>query len=124
VNKISISRIVISVASSSILTVAAWALPARAPSAAPNQTGDPSAVQLQSVSGRIASVETNSFTMETNSAFPRGQQFQENAAPTTMTFQIDRNTSVSGKLAIGASADVSYRTENGNNIAVVVSVIP
>ena len=119
-----ISRIVISVASSSILTVGAWALPARTPSAAPNQNGDPSAVQLQSVSGKIASVETNSFTIETSSLFPRGQQFQESAAPTTMTFQVDRNTSVSGKLAIGANADVSYRTENGNNIAVVVSVIP
>jgi len=41
-----------------------------------------------------------------------------------MTFQVDRNTSISGKLAVGANADVSYRTESGNNIAVVVSVTP
>ena len=43
---------------------------------------------------------------------------------TTMTFQVDRNTSISGKLAVGANADVSYRTQDGNNIAVIVSVIP
>jgi len=122
VNKI--SRIAVTIASSSILTAAAWALPARAPNPVPNQAGSPDAAQLQSVAGRIASVETNSFTLQTTSTMPRGEQFQQSSASTTMTFQVDRNTSISGKLAVGANADVSYRTESGNNIAVVVSVTP
>ena len=119
-----ISLIVLSVTTSSILTVAAWALPARTPNNRPNQAGLPSAAQLQSVSGQISSVETNSFTLDTTPDMPRGNQFQKINPMTTMTFQLDRNTSVSGRLAVGANADVSYRTENGNNIAVVVSVIP
>jgi hypothetical protein len=55
---------------------------------------------------------------------PQGQQFEQSAQPKTMTFQIDKNTSVTGKLAVGSNADVSYRTDNGNNIAVSVSVTP
>ena len=119
-----ISQIVVSVVSSSILTIAAWTLPARTPNPPPNQAESPGAAQLQSVSGRIASVATNSFTLETISALPRGEQLQQISAPKTMTFQIDRSTSISGKLAVGANADVAYRTENGNNIAVVVSITP
>ena len=119
-----ISQIVLSVATSSILAVAAWALPARTPNNRPNQAGLPGAAQLQSVSGQISSVETNSFTLDTTPDMPRANQFQQINPTTTMTFQVDRNTSVSGRLAVGANADVSYRTENGNNIAVVVSVIP
>ena len=119
-----ISRVVAVVASSSILTVAAWAVPARAPNNGPNQAGLPSAAQLQSVSGKIAFVDTNSFTLETSSNLPRGDQFLQSSTMTTMTFQVDRNTSISGKLAVGANADVSYRTQDGNNIAVIVSVLP
>ena len=44
-----ISLMVLSVTSSSIFTVAAWAVPARAPNNGPNQAGLPSAAQLQSV---------------------------------------------------------------------------
>jgi hypothetical protein len=39
-----------------------------------------------------------------------------------MTFTIDDNTTVSGKLAVGASADVTYRSQGGQNIAVSVRV--
>jgi hypothetical protein len=39
-----------------------------------------------------------------------------------MTFMIDKNTTVDGKLKVGANADVTYREEGGNNIAVSVRV--
>jgi hypothetical protein len=118
------SRIALSIISSSILTISAWALPARTASSAPHQSAAPSPAQLQSATGKIASVQTSSFTLETAAAMPQGQQFQQQAKPTTMTFQIDQNTAVSGKLAVGSSADVTYRVDNGNNVAVNVQVTP
>lgn len=39
-----------------------------------------------------------------------------------MTFLVDENTTVSGKLTVGASADVIYRTMNGQNIAVSIQI--
>ena len=119
-----ISRLLLAVAASSILTVAAWAVPGPVPNNGPNQAGLPSAAQLQSASGKIAFVDTNSFTLETASDLPRGNQFAQSATVATMTFLVDKNTSISGRLTVGANADVSYRTQDGNNIAVAVSVIP
>jgi hypothetical protein len=76
-------------------------------------------VETQAVSGKIASVEESSFTLSVGS---QGQQLQEESGK-TMTFQVDKNTTIDGKLQVGASADVTYRTENGNNIAVNVRVM-
>jgi len=121
------SRIVLSVISSSILTVAIWALPARTANPAPRQNDSPNAPKLQSVSGKIASVGQNSFTLETGGAerLPQGEQFQPSALSSTMIFQIDKNTTVTGKLAVGSNVDVTYRTDtSGNNVAVSVSVTP
>lgn len=118
------SRIFLSLVSSSILAAGAWALPARTANVASSQAAAPTTAQLQSASGKIASVETNSFTLETGAANPQGQQFQQAPTTRTMIFQIDKNTSVAGKLAVGSSADVTYRIDNGNNIAVNVTVTP
>jgi hypothetical protein len=39
-----------------------------------------------------------------------------------MSFQIDKNTTVDGQLQVGANADVTYRQDNGSNIAISVHV--
>ena len=41
-----------------------------------------------------------------------------------MAFTIDKNTTVDGKLKVGSSADVTYRQDNGTNIAISVHVTP
>ncbi len=42
-----------------------------------------------------------------------------------MTFATDKNTTIDGTLAVGSSADVTYRIlENGTNLAVSVHVTP
>jgi hypothetical protein len=82
-----------------------------------------SPAQTQSVSGTIASVENSSFTLTVNSSTAHQMQATA-AAPKTMTFQIDKNTTVEGKLKVKATADVTYRQENGNNIAISVRVAP
>jgi len=88
------------------------------------QTPGQSAAQTQSVSGKIASVDKSSFTLTVaGSASQKLDMVQTpSASPRTMTFQIDKNTTVEGKLKVNATADVTYREEGGNNIAVSVRV--
>jgi hypothetical protein len=81
--------------------------------------------QQQSVSGKIASVEKNSFTLtlgQSQTSSERQNLRQDMASPKTMTFQIDKNTTIEGTLKVGANADVTYRQEKGANIAISVRV--
>ena len=78
--------------------------------------------QLQSASGRIASVQGNTFTLEPQkSPSSNREQAQQEKA---LTFTIDQSTTVEGKIEVGANADVTYRQQSGNNIAVSVRVSP
>ena len=81
------------------------------------------APQAQSISGTIASVDRNSFTLTIapSASNPAGNQMQQTTAK-SMTFMIDKNTTVEGKLKVGANADVTYREDNGNNVAISVRV--
>jgi|SRR5215467_3543935 len=107
-----------------ILVVAAWGLPP-----ATNGSNHPALTteqtpSTQSVSGKIASVAKDSFTLTVASnQTSAGQQLtQQQAEPKTMTFHIDKNTTIEGKLKVNASAEVTYREESGKNIAVSVRV--
>jgi hypothetical protein len=117
-------RMGVSALASLVLAAAIWALPPgnAAKRAANTQTG----VQTQSVSGKIASVEKTSFTLTVASDRMSSQSQEpkrENGAK-TMAFQVDKNTTVDGKLQVGANADVTYREEGGSNIAISVRVTP
>ncbi len=81
--------------------------------------------QAQSVSGTIASLGRNSFTLTVNpsSATEPGHSFRQQTSSRSMTFMINKNTTVDGKLKVGANADVTYREENGNNVAISVRVM-
>jgi hypothetical protein len=80
------------------------------------------APQTQSISGKITSVEKNSFTLTVGSA--KEQVAQEGATARSMTFAIDKNTTIEGTMKVGSNADVTYRTEGGANIAISVHVTP
>jgi Cu/Ag efflux protein CusF len=83
------------------------------------------AAQTQSVSGKIASFDQNSFTLTVASKATVSQDSQSQpGASSTMSFTIDKNTTVEGKLKVGSSADVTYRQDNGSNVAVSVHVTP
>jgi hypothetical protein len=118
-------RMVVTVGASSILAAAAWALPPKIAALA-SMTQQQDAMQLQSVSGKIQSVQTNSFTLQTaETAPPQGQRLVgAQSEPATMTFLVDKNTTIDGKLKVGSNADVTYRQDNGNNVAVSVTVTP
>jgi Cu/Ag efflux protein CusF len=108
-----------------ILAVAAWGLtPATTHgSTHPTLTNEQTPAATQSVSGKIASVAKDSFTLTVASnQTSTGQQLTQQAEPKTMTFFIDKNTAMEGKLKVNANAEVTYREENGKNIAVSVRV--
>jgi len=70
------------------------------------------AMDNPSVSGQIASVGDASFTLEV----------KKSKDPQTVQFEVDENTKVEGKLAVGAQAVVEYRSDGDKNIATHVVV--
>jgi hypothetical protein len=116
------TRIALNVVAILVLVAIVRALPAKPlPSSARSQQ---ETAQTQSVSGKIATVGKNSFTitLEATHMSNQGHHLQQEAMPKSMTFQIDKNTTVDGKLRVGANADVTYREEDGNYVAINVRV--
>ncbi|HET9995160.1 MAG TPA: hypothetical protein VFQ18_07130 [Candidatus Acidoferrum sp.] len=116
-----VARFVFSGLTSLSLVTAVWALPARQSQS--NPATQQKSEQTQSVSGKIASVANDSFTL-TVSAATSQQLAQQPANLRTMTFRIDKNTTVEGQLKVNANADVTYREDNGSNVAISVRVTP
>lgn len=114
-------RVALSSLAGLVLVSGALALPTA--NAHKNRETAQAAPQTQSVSGKIASVNKDSFTLTVNSSTKQNVQ-ADPAAPRTMSFTIDKNTTIEGTLKVGSSADVTYRQENGANIAVSVHVTP
>jgi len=107
-----------------ILVVAAWGLPPATHGSTQPTLITEQTPSTQSVSGKIASVAKDSFTLTVASnQTSAGQQLaQQQAEPKTMTFFIDKNTAMEGKLKVNANAEVTYREEGGKSIAVSVHV--
>jgi hypothetical protein len=120
-----VGRVIFSTLACLALSAAVWSLPLAA--AMLGLPTSQEAAQQQSVSGKIASVEKNSFTLtvgQSQTSSERQNLGQDPATPKTMKFQIDKNTAIEGTLKVGASADVTYRQEKGANIAISVHVTP
>jgi hypothetical protein len=117
-------RVTLATMAGVILVVAAWGLPpATHVSSQPTLTTDQTPATTQSVSGKIASVAKDSFTLTvTGSQTSAGHQLAQQTEPKTMAFSIDKNTTIEGKLKVNAHAEVTYREEGGKNIAVSVHV--
>jgi len=118
-----VSRIAFSVLAFLFFVSAMGLLPTSANPKKGQQGGQEPAAQTQTVSGKIASVDKSSFSINVTSkeAANNGQHFTNEAGgPKSMTFQIDKNTTLDGQLQVGASADVTYRQDHGSNIAISV----
>lgn len=114
-----------------VLAAALWAFsPARSSAQSAQSPSGQSSAAAQSVSGKIASVEKTSFTLTVSGSEQTPPGVSQSQSPTTpststgrtMSFQVDQNTTIDGKLKVGANADVTYRQEGGNNIAISVRV--
>ena len=79
-----------------------------------------------SVSGKITAVAKTSFTLTVGGSQTSGGQQIAQTTPEakSMTFMIDKNTTIEGKLKVNANAEVTYREDNGKNIAISVHVTP
>lgn len=114
-------KLIMSAMASLILVAVVCAMPVTLPNTPVNYEQTAAA---QSVSGKIASVEKTSFTLTVapgHAMANPGHQLQDSSAK-SMTFQIDKNTTVDGKLKVGANADVTYREDNGSLVAISVRV--
>jgi Cu/Ag efflux protein CusF len=105
-----------------ILITAVWAVPPATPNINVTVQDTP---QTQSASGTISAVDKASFTI---TLAPSKTASVANAAqqdpPKSMTFVVDKNTTIEGKLAVGSNADVTYRDDNGSHVAIGVRVTP
>ena len=95
--------------------------PANSSAQAANSSASAQTPATQSVSGKVTSVEKSSFTLTVGSERSGASELLPQAAK-TMNFQVDQNTTIDGKLKVGANADVTYRQDGGNNIAISVHV--
>jgi hypothetical protein len=78
--------------------------------------------KVESASGRITSVQGNTFTLKVSRQDgPANGRTKGNEKALTLT--LDQDTDVYGKIAIGAEANVTYREQDGNNIAVSVRIV-
>jgi len=87
------------------------------PSTTEEQTSD----ETQSITGIIALVGKKSFTLTIEAAISNRQPAQE-TNPKSMVFLMDKNTTIDGQLRVGARANVKYREEKTNAIAIHVRV--
>jgi hypothetical protein len=95
-------------------------VPSSSPSL-PSTTEGQTSQETQSVTGIIASVGKKSFTLTIEAAISNRQPAQE-TTPKSMVFSMDKNTTVDGQLRVGARANVTYREEKGNAIAINVRI--
>ena len=124
-----VGRVFFTILAGLTLVVAVWAFspPTTHDAALLSLSNSQAAAQEQSVSGKIASVEKNSFSLtvgQSQTSSERQNLQQDLASPKTMVFQLDKNTTIEGSLKVGANADVTYRQEKGANVAISVRVAP
>jgi len=114
-------RLNLSVFASLVLVAALWATP---PATSDQSTTAAQTPAAQSVSGKITAVTKDTFTLAVggSASSPGHQLMEQSSSAKTMTFSIDKNTTIDGKLKVDAMADVTYREESGKNIAISVHV--
>jgi hypothetical protein len=100
-----------------VLVGGMWALPAtRAHQVAIHAVAQTQDQAKQSfVTGKITAVNGSDFTVEVQ---------KQDGATDPVTFTTDNNSKVDGKLAVGAMADITYRTAKDKNIVVTASITP
>jgi len=91
------------------LTVWLWSVPVPLHAALLSITPEPS-----SVSGKVAAVTDSQFTLT----------LERNQNPNKLNFVIAPDTTIEGKLAVGAQATVDYRAEGDRLIATHIIVLP
>jgi|ERR1700683_1382151 len=111
-----------------VLMAAAGAVPPTShntisnPAAVIEQTG----AQAQSVSGTISAIDKSSFTLtlqQPSHDVDTREKVALQDPPKSMTFLVDKNTTIEGTMQVGSNADVTYRDDDAaNHVALGVRV--
>jgi Cu/Ag efflux protein CusF len=119
------TRLILAVTFSLVVMTAVWAIPQSTHNATGAVLIDQAAAQTQAATGTISAVDKASFTitLPPTKNLSAASNFAQDT-PKTMTFVVDKNTTIEGKLRVGASAEVTYRDDNGEHIALGVRVSP
>src|SRR5690349_4240415 len=114
-------RFVVATLASLMLVAALCAMPPATDNAQPTATAQTPASQL-SASGKITAIGKDAYTLTDAGGHTSTTQQPAQEAPKakSMISQIEKNTTIDGKLKVDANADVTYRKENGKNIAISV----
>lgn len=113
-------RVIFAAITALTLVVAVWAVSPATSHAQPTlaaQTASP-----LSVSGKVTAVTKDSFTLAVGGSQTSRQLLTQATEAKSMTFAIDKNTTIEGKLKVNANAEVTYREDNGKNIAISVRI--
>lgn len=82
-----------------------------------------SAAETHTVSGKITAIGKNSFTLLVGSTKKMSEESSnESNNGKSMTFLVDSNTTIDGSVQVGVDADVTYRIDSGQYVAVNVRV--
>ena len=96
---------------------------AAAPAASKAKTvSTQSAAEAHTVSGKVTSIGKTSFTLAVAAARMDQESSKPDSTAKSMTFQVDSNTTIDGNLQVGVDADVTYRIDSGQYIAINVRV--
>ena len=115
-----VSRLVFSALTGVALVTALSVLPSNAGTAKQQDSTQQPSAQTQRASGKISSFDKTSLTISVTGS--TANVSTQGATPSSMTFSIDKNTTVDGKLQVGSTADVTYRQDNGGNVAISIHV--
>ncbi len=116
-----VSRVLFSAFTGLALVIALSVPPSSAGTAKQQDSTPRPSAQTQTVSGKISSFDKTTLTISIATAGASNVSTQ-GAAQSSMTFAIDKNTTVDGKLQVGSNADVTYRQDNGSNVAISIHV--
>lgn len=105
-------RIPVVVCAVAVLAVSLLASPAKVSAQEPASQAVQAEKAAKSAAGKVVGVTPTSLSVEV----------EESGQAKTLDFAIDSNTKVEGKLAKNASVQVTYRIEEGRNIATLVRV--
>jgi len=123
------ARLVFAGVLSLVFMAAVWALPPTTHITTSNRAAvvEQDVPQTQAASGMISAVDKSSFTLTLAPSLGANgrENFAQQDPPKSMTFVIDKNTTIEGKLQVGSNADVTYRDDSGgNHLAIGVRVTP
>ncbi|MCL6550771.1 MAG: hypothetical protein K6T37_07170 [Acidothermus cellulolyticus] len=78
--------------------------------------------ETHTASGKVTAIEKNSLTVSVSGANMTNGSSADPAGAKSMTFVVDGNTTIDGKVQVGVNVDVIYRTDSGQNLAMNVRV--